>query len=211
MDALACERDATHARQLRAMGFTINLAPVLDVNNNRRSVIGDRSYGASPTPWRGRRDVVASSRAAWPPSASTSPDMATRPADSHSGPGLPQSEGPARAGRAGAVPRAIAPDVDVAAIMSAHSVPWRSSPPTPRPLSPPDHDGPARATALVSRGWSVSDDLAGMWAITDSFTRPSGGVARCKAGVDLLIIAGGVPPARVARTASLAALARGAT
>ncbi len=36
-------------RELRALGFTVNFAPVLDVDTNPESpVIGDRSYGATP-------------------------------------------------------------------------------------------------------------------------------------------------------------------
>src|SRR5438105_2354577 len=41
----ACQRGLAHAQVLRQMGFSVNLAPVLDVNNNPANpVIGKRSY-----------------------------------------------------------------------------------------------------------------------------------------------------------------------
>jgi beta-N-acetylhexosaminidase len=39
---------ATTARELRALGLTMNLAPVVDVLSNPRSPIGSRSYGSNP-------------------------------------------------------------------------------------------------------------------------------------------------------------------
>jgi beta-N-acetylhexosaminidase len=212
-DAQACERGLTHARQLRTMGFTMNLAPVLDVNNNPANpVIGDRSYGADP-------DLVARLGAAYVRGLQQGgvaavgkhfPGHGNTSVDSHLQlPVLPQSE--AQLEQVELVPfrRAIAADVDVAAIMSAHIV-FPAVDPTDAPatLSRPIMTGLLRG-ALGFQGLVVSDDLAGMRAITDNFTPGQAAVRAVQAGVDLLIVAGSVPRQRESRDALLAALARG--
>jgi beta-N-acetylhexosaminidase len=212
-DAEACERGLAQARQLRAMGFTMNLAPVLDVNNNPANpVIGDRSYGADP-------DVVARLGAAYVRGLQQGgvaavgkhfPGHGNTSVDSHLQlPVLPQSE--AQLEQVELVPfrRAIAPDVDVAAIMSAHIVfPAVDPSDVPATLSRPIMTGLLRER-LGFQGLVLSDDLAGMRAITDNFTPGQAAVRAVQAGVDLLIVAGSVPRQRESRDALLAALARG--
>jgi beta-N-acetylhexosaminidase len=212
-DAQACERGLTHARQLRAMGFSMNLAPVLDVNNNPANpVIGDRSYGSDPT-------VVARLGAAYVRGLQAGgvaavgkhfPGHGNTAVDSHLQlPALPQSE--AQLEQVELVPfrRAIAPDVDVAAIMSAHIVfPAVDPSDAPATLSRPIMTGLLR-DRLGFQGLVLSDDLAGMRAITDNFTPGQAAVRAVQAGVDLLIVAGGIPRQRESRDALLAALAAG--
>ena len=46
---LAYAAAATIAKELRAVGINMNMAPVLDVNSNPDNpVIGDRAFGSSP-------------------------------------------------------------------------------------------------------------------------------------------------------------------
>src|SRR5262249_31497221 len=54
---LAYAAAATIAKELRAVGINMNMAPVLDVNSNSENpIIGDRAFGATP-------DIV--SKLAW--------------------------------------------------------------------------------------------------------------------------------------------------
>jgi beta-N-acetylhexosaminidase len=212
-DAQACERGLTHARQLRAMGFSMNLAPVLDVNNNPANpVIGDRSYGADPT-------VVARLGAAYVRGLQAGgvaavgkhfPGHGNTAVDSHLQlPALPQSEPQLEQVELVPFRRAIAPDVGVAAIMSAHIVfPAVDPSDAPATLSRPIMTGLLR-DRLGFQGLVLSDDLAGMRAITDNFTPGQAAVRAVQAGVDLLIVAGGIPRQRESRDALLAALAAG--
>lgn len=213
-DRDACLRGQQHAQQLRAMGFTMNLAPVLDVNNNPANpVIGIRSYGADPA-------LVARLGSAYVRGLQSGgvaavgkhfPGHGNTSVDSHLQlPALPQTE--AELERIELVPfrRAILPDSDVAALMSAHIV-FPSVDPSgvPATLSSPIMTGLLRQR-LGFQGLVVSDDLAGMRAITDNFPPGDAAVQAVRAGVDMLIIGGGVPRQRESRDALLAALASGA-
>ena len=213
-DRDACLRGQQHAQQLRAMGFTMDLAPVLDVNNNPANpVIGSRSYGADAA-------LVARLGSAYVRGLQGGgiaavgkhfPGHGNTSVDSHVQlPLLPQTE--AELEQVELVPfrRAIAPDTDIAALMSAHIV-FPSVDPSgvPATLSYPIITGLLRQK-LGFQGLVISDDLAGMRAITDNFAPGDAAVQAVRAGVDMLIIGGGVPRQRESRDALLAALASGA-
>ncbi len=209
----ACERGLRHAQQLRSMGFNMNLAPVLDVNNNPANpVIGSRSYGDDP-------ELVASLGSAYvrglqgggvvavgkhfPGHGNTAVDSHLQlPVLLHTVEELERIE---------LVPfrRAIEPPAKLAAIMSAH-------------IAFPAVD-PSRAPATLSRpimtellrqrlgfqGLVLSDDLAGMRAITDNFSPGEAAVRAVEAGVDMVLISGGGASQRESRDALVAALRTG--
>ena len=209
----ACERGQTHAQQLRAMGFSMNLAPVLDVNNNPNNpVIGDRSYGDDPAlvARLGSAYIRGLQGAGVAAVGKHFPGHGNTGVDSHLDlPILPQDEEALE--RVELVPfrRAIAPDTDVAGIMSAHIVfPSLDPTGTPSTLSRPVMTGLLR-DKLGFRGLAVSDDLGAMKAITDNFSPGEAAVRSVRAGVDLLIIGGDLARQRQSRDAVLTALSSG--
>ena len=209
----ACERGRVHARQLRAIGFSMNLAPVLDVNNNPANpVIGVRSYGADP-------QLVAALGSAYARGLQGDgivavgkhfPGHGNTGVDSHTGlPVLPHAEPQLEQVELVPFRRAIEPPTDVAAIMSAH-IAFPAVEPTgaPATLSRPIMTGLLRER-LQFRGLAVSDDLGAMRAITDNFAPGEAAVRAVRAGVDFLIIGGDLSRQRASRDALLAALASG--
>ena len=209
----ACMRGQMHAQQLRQMGFSMNLAPVLDVNNNPANpVIGDRAYGAdadlvarlgSAYVWGLQAGGVAAVGKHFPGHGNTAVDSHVQlPTLPHSVRELEQIE---------LVPfrRSIAADTDIAAIMSAHIVfPAVDPSGAPATLSRPVMTGLLR-DALGFRGLVLSDDLAGMRAITDHFAPGEAAVRAVQAGVDMLIVGGGLPRQIESRDALLTALRLG--
>ncbi|MFN8524783.1 MAG: glycoside hydrolase family 3 N-terminal domain-containing protein [Chloroflexota bacterium] len=209
----ACERGQRHAQQLKPLGFSMNLAPVLDVNNNPNNpVIGPRSYGADP-------ELVATLGAAYARGLQSGgiaavgkhfPGHGNTGVDSHLQlPVLPQSI--EELSRVELVPfaRAIGAPTNIAGIMSAHIVfPAVDPSRAPGTLSAPIMRGLLR-DKMGFRGVVLSDDLAGMKAITDNFRPGEAAVRAVRAGVDLLIIAGDLPRQRESRDALVAALASG--
>jgi beta-N-acetylhexosaminidase len=209
----ACQRGQTHGRQLQSMGFNTNLAPVLDVNNNPANpVIGDRSYGPSP-------DAVARLGSAYVRGLQGEgiiavgkhfPGHGNTRADSHLE--LPVLSQPLDLlEQVELVPfrRAVESSTDLAAIMSAHIVFRALDPDLPATLSP------AVMTQLLRRevrfdGLVLSDDLGAMRAITDHYRPGDAAVRAISAGVDMLIIGGGVARQRESRDALVAALRSGA-
>ncbi len=209
----ACERGAIHARQLRAMGFEMNLAPVLDVNTKPDNpVIGSRSYGARP-------DLVARLGSAYIRGlrsggilavAKHFPGHGATSVDSHLG--LPVLDfGRRRLDSVELVPfrRAIDPDIDVDAVMTGHVALPRIDPSgLPATLSQPVISGILRGE-LGFEGLVVSDDLAAMAAITDDFAPDEAAVLAIGAGVDMLIVVGDLERQTIIRDALLAALTSG--
>jgi len=212
-DLLACERGLRHARQLRGMGFTVNLAPALDVNNNPRNpVIGRRSYGDDP-------ELVARLGSAYIQGLQGGgivavgkhfPGHGNTGVDSHLElPILPQSI--AELERIELVPfrRAMASPTDLAAIMSAHIVfPAVDPSRAPATLSRPVMTGLLRER-LGFRGLIVSDDLGAMKAITDNYTPGEAATRAVRAGVDMLIVSAELPRQRQYRDGLLDALRTG--
>lgn len=212
-DLRACERGLRHAQQLREMGFTMNLAPVLDVNNNPSNpVIGRRSYGDDP-------ELVARLGSAYIRGLQGAgivavgkhfPGHGNTSVDSHLElPILPQSIEELE--RIELVPfrRAMAAPTDLAAIMSAHIVfPAVDPSRAPATLSRPVMTGLLRER-LGFRGLIVSDDLGAMKAITDNYTPGEAATRAVRAGVDMLIVSAELPRQRLYRDGLLDALRTG--
>lgn len=212
----ACLRGREHAEQLHEMGFSLDLAPVLDVNTNPDNpVIGDRSYGADPR-------LVARLGAAYVRGLQAGdgglvavgkhfPGHGDTSVDSHLDlPVLPF--GMDRLDRVELVPfrRAMEPDTRIAAIMTAHiSLPQLDHSGRPATLSRPVVTGLLRER-LGFDGLVISDDLAAMQAITDRYSPGEAAVGAITAGVDMLIIGGDLDRQHAARDALLDALGTGA-
>ena len=212
-DAEACARGSSHAQQLRAMRFSMNLAPVLDVNNNPNNpVIGSRSFGPDP-------ELVARLGSAYVRGLQSGgivavgkhfPGHGNTSVDSHLQlPVLPQTEAELEDVELVPFRRVALPGTDIAAIMSAHIVfPAVDPSRAPATLSAPIMTGLLREK-LGFQGLVLSDDLAGMKAITDNFPPGEAAVRAVRAGVDMLIVAGGIARQRESRDAILAALEAG--
>jgi beta-N-acetylhexosaminidase len=212
-DQEACERGQRHSQQLRSMGFNMNLEPVLDVNNNPANpVIGNRSYGDDP-------ELVARLGSAYARGMQAGgvvavckhfPGHGNTAVDSHLElPILPQTLNQLEQVELVPFRRAITADTDIAAIMSAHIVfPSVDGSGSPATLSRPIMTGLLRER-LGFQGLVVSDDLAGMKAITDNFSTGRAAVLAVQAGVDMLIIGGGIPRQRQSRDALVAAVRSG--
>lgn len=210
----ACQRGVTHARQLREMGFEMDLAPVMDVATNPDdAVIGDRSYGSEPR-------LVARLGSAYIRGLQGGgivavgkhfPGHGDASVDSHLD--LPVLQlGRRRLDEVELVPfeRAIAPETDLAAVMTGHIALPRIDPSRlPATLSGPIVTGILRED-LGFDGLVLSDDTAAMAAITDDFTPAEAAVMAIGAGVDMLIIGGDLERQRQMRDALVAALASGA-
>lgn len=205
----ACERGRRHAEVLRRMGFSMNLAPVLDVNNNPANpVIGVRSYSANP-------ETVARLGAAYIRGLQGGgvaavgkhfPGHGNTSVDSHLQlPSLPQTVEELATVELVPFERAIR-EANVAAIMSAHIVfPAVDPSGAPATLSYPIMTGLLRER-LGFQGLVISDDLGAMRAITDHYGAGDAAVRAVQAGVDLLIMSAELPRQRQARDAVLDAV-----
>lgn len=211
-DLEACQRGAAHARVLKDMGFTVNLAPVLDVNNNPNNpVIGPRSYSDDP-------QVVARLGAAYIKGLQGGgiaaigkhfPGHGNTSVDSHVGlPSLPQTVEQLEQIELVPFRRAIV-DANIAGIMSAHIVfPAVDSSGAPATLSQAVMTGLLRQK-LGFKGLTVTDDMGAMRAITDNYGPGEAAVLAVNAGVDLLIMSSEYPRQVQARDALLAAVRDG--
>jgi beta-glucosidase-like glycosyl hydrolase len=210
-DAEACQRGLSHAQTLASLGFTMNLAPVLDVNNNPANpVIGKRSYSDDP-------QVVARLGAAYIRGLQGGgmaavgkhfPGHGNTSTDSHLGlPSLPQSVDALE--RIELVPFRRAVEADIAGIMSAHIVfPAVDPSGDPATLSRQVMTGLLR-DRLAFKGLALSDDMGAMKAITDNYAPGDAAVRAVKAGVDLMILSAEVGRQRQARDGLLAAVKSG--
>jgi beta-N-acetylhexosaminidase len=193
-DRQACERGRAHGQQLRAAGFTMSLAPDLDVNLPTGSpAIGDRSYGNSAelvarlgsSYIRGLQGLGVTAV------AKHFPGHGSATVDSHFElPLLTRSAETLRQVDLLPFRRVAQGSSAVMGIMSAHLVaPTLDPSEVPATLSPRIMSGILR-DELGFQGVAVSDDLGAMRAITDSFTPEAAAVQAVRAGVDLLIISG---------------------
>jgi beta-N-acetylhexosaminidase len=211
-DALACQRGLDHARVLRDSGFTMNLAPVLDVNNNPANpVIGKRSYGDDPR-------LVARLGAAYIRGLQGNgmaavgkhfPGHGNTGVDSHLQlPILTQSVDDLE--RIELVPfRRAIDEAGIAAIMSAHIVfPALDASGVPGTLSKAVMTGLLR-NRLGFQGLAISDDLGAMKAITDNYAPGEAAVRAVQAGVDMIIMSAEYSRQRLAREALVAAVRSG--
>ena len=207
----ACVRGSRHATILREMGFSMNLAPDLDVNNNPANpVIGKRSYSDDP-------DVVARLGAAYIRGLQNGgiaavgkhfPGHGNTSVDSHLGlPSLPQTV--EQLEQIELVPFRRAVEVGIAGIMSAHIVfPAVDPSGDPATLSRPVMHGLLRER-LGFKGLTVSDDMGAMRAITDNFAPGVAAVKAVQAGVDMVILSAEFARQKQSRDALLAAVQDG--
>jgi beta-N-acetylhexosaminidase len=189
----------------------MNLAPVLDVNNNPADpVIGKRSYSDDPR-------LVARLGAAYIKGLQGGgvaaigkhfPGQGSLGADPNvSLPSLPRTVDELE--RIELVPFRAAIDAGVAGIMSAHIVfPAVDPSGDPATLSQSVMTGLLRER-LGFKGLAVSDDMGAMKAITDNYTPADAAVRAVQGGVDLLILSAEVAQQRQARDGLLAAVKDG--
>jgi beta-N-acetylhexosaminidase len=211
-DLQACQRGLAHAQTLNDMGFSMNLAPVLDVNNNPANpVIGKRSYSDDP-------QVVARLGAAYIRGLQGGgivavgkhfPGHGNTSTDSHLGlPLQPQSVDDLD--KIELVPFKKAIETGIAGIMSAHIVfPAVDPSGVPATLSQKVMTGLLR-NQLGFTGLSLSDDMGAMKAITDNYAPGDAAVRAVNAGVDMMILSAEVGRQRQARDGLLAAVESGA-
>lgn len=176
--------------ELCVLGFNVNFAPVLDVNNNRRNpVIGVRAYGETVAEvceygLAAQRGIQSAGIAA---TAKHFPGHGDTAVDSHLG--LPRvGHDRARLDAVELAPFRAAIAAGVDAIMSAHVVfpAFEPDPDTPSTLSP------AVMTDLLRRelGFDgvVFTDCLEMAAIADGLGVVEGAVRAFKAGADILLV-----------------------
>jgi beta-N-acetylhexosaminidase len=175
-------------RQLRALGFTMNLAPVLDVNTNPDNpVIGDRAFGSTP------EDVIEQALAFAQglereggvlACGKHFPGHGDTNLDSHLA--LPRlSHGRARLDAVELAPFRAARG-RVSAIMTAHVVFDEIAPDTPATLSRKVVHGLLREE-LGYQGLILSDDLE-MKAIADHYGIEQAACMAIEAGCDSLLV-----------------------
>ncbi len=196
--ALGATGSTNHARaageitgaELRAMGIGMNLAPVLDVNNNPANPgIGVRSFGESP-------ELVAQLGSAFISGLQANRIIATAKhfpgkgdiiLDSHIAlPTVPHSR--ERLEQVELLPFRRAIKADVGAIMTAHVTfpTFDPAPGLPATLSQPVLTGLLRRI-LGFRGLIITDDLE-MGAIAGSFGVGEAAVRAIAAGADIVLV-----------------------
>lgn len=178
---------ATLGAQLAALGFTVDFAPVLDVDTNPANpVIGDRSFGADPekVARHGLAFAAGLAEAGLLACGKHFPGHGDTAQDSHFDlPSLPHDM--ERLERVELVPFRAAAGA-VGSIMTAHIVFEALDPDRPATLSKRVITGLLRET-LGYDGLIVSDDLE-MKAIADHFTPGQAAVEAIAAGCDALLI-----------------------
>jgi beta-N-acetylhexosaminidase len=174
-------------RQLAALGFTIDLAPVLDVDTNPSNpVIGDRSFGRDPQTVIAQAGAFARGLAAGGVlrCGKHFPGHGDTDIDSHLA--LPRlAHDRARLDAVELAPfRALCGELD--AILTAHVVFESVAPNRPATLAPPVVRGILR-DELGFSGLVLTDDME-MKAIADHFGVEQAACAAIEAGCDQLLI-----------------------
>ena len=175
-------------RELAAVGFNIDFAPVLDVDSNPKNpVIGDRSFGADP-------ERVAASAVAFMEGLEAAgvlacgkhfPGHGDTSFDSHFD--LPQvAHDRERLERVELVPFRAAINAGITAMMTAHVVVSAIAPRAPATLARASSTALLRAE-LGFKGVLFSDDME-MGAIAARFPPGEAAVAAVRAGCDALLI-----------------------
>ncbi len=187
---LAGEQGKIMARELRASGINMNLAPVLDVNNNPANpVIGVRSFGENP-------ELVAELGTAFisglqgegvASCAKHFPGHGDTETDSHQA--LPIiGHGRERLEKVELLPfrRAIAAGVDCIMTAHVHFPAFEDDQETPATLSP----SVLRRLLREEMGFQglIITDCMEMKAITDNFGTGDGAVRAIAAGADIVLI-----------------------
>lgn len=186
-------------RQLRALGFSMDFAPILDVDTNPDNpVIGDRSFGTTP-------DVVIRHASAFAEGLAAAPILSCgkhfpghgdTDLDSHLA--LPKlSHDRARLDAVELAP--FAASLSLPAWMTAHVVFEALDPGVPATLSPKVIQGLLREE-LGYQGVVISDDLE-MKAVRDGWGVVKSAELAIEAGCDLLLVCSDVDACFEARTA----------
>lgn len=186
--ALARKLGAVLGMELRALGFDLDFAPVLDVDTNPANpVIGDRSFAREPGAvaalavalLEGMQEVgVAACGKHFPGHGDTAQDSHLE---------LPRLAHPMeRLEEVELVPFAAAIQAGVASIMTAHVIFEALDPHYPATMSRPALDGILR-DRLGYQGVVISDDLE-MSAIADHFGLEDAVIRGVNAGVDLFLV-----------------------
>jgi beta-N-acetylhexosaminidase len=193
-------------RELNALGFTMNFAPVADVTAGPSDpTIGVRSPGDRPQLVGRAASAQAAglAEAGLVPVVKHFPGHGSVPADSHVE--LPvQTASLDRLTARDLVPFARAVTAGVPAVMVAHLDVRDVDPGVPSSLSAPVVRGLLRGD-LGFRGVVVTDSLS-MAAVTQRYSPADSGVAALRAGSDLLLMP---PDARAARDGIVAAVRSG--
>ncbi len=189
-EALAARFAKALAAELRAVGITLDYAPVLDVHTNPANpVIGDRALGtrAADVARLGRAFITALQGAGIAACGKHFPGHGDTSVDSHHA--LPVVEHPPeRLREVELVPFRAAIEAGVASIMTAHLLIPAVDEERPVALSPAMIEGWLRRD-LGYDGLILSDDL-GMKAISDRYGAPDAGVAAIAAGCDCVLLCG---------------------
>jgi len=175
---------------LRDLGFTMDLAPVVDLYDKNNAVINDRAFDSDPN------KVVVDARAF----ADGLQDAGVTPVLKHF-PGHGRSSGDSHVQSVQTPPLSemrmsdLKPFAALAgsmpAVMVGHlDVPGLTDPGQPTSVSPQAIGGLLRKE-IGFRGLVITDDLSAMNAITDRFTVPDAIVASIRAGADVAIVAFG--------------------
>jgi len=198
----------TLGRQLAALGFTMDFAPVLDVDSNPANpVIGDRAFGPTPESVIARALPFAAGLRAGGvlPCGKHFPGHGDTDVDSHLAlPRLTHERGRLDAVELAPFRAAVAAGLE--ALMTAHVLFDALDPELPATLSRTVLQGLLREE-LGYEGLIISDDLE-MKAVADRWGVADSAVRAIDAGCDTLLVCSDVDAAFEAREA-LAARARG--
>ena len=180
-DAVTLAQD--HAVAIGELGFTMNLAPVVDLNNG--GFIGDRSFGADPAVVTDFAFATADGilAAGLDPVVKHFPGHG-RGIDSHTG--LPIIPGVEVLRESDLVPFAAAIERADLPIMVGHLVVEGLTGDDPASISPAAIDGLLR-TEMGFDGLVMTDAL-NMDAIANSLSNPEAAVRSIEAGVDLIML-----------------------
>lgn len=186
-EALVAQAATMTARELRAIGMNMNLAPVLDVNNNPDNpVIGTRSFGSDPAlvSRLGAAVIRAYQGAGVVAVAKHFPGHGDTNIDSHMS--LPMiDKTPADLDRIELVPFSAAVRAGVDVIMTAHIAVPRITGNQPGTLSEAMLETILRRH-LGYEGLIITDDLE-MGAIVDQYGTADAALRAFRAGADLLL------------------------
>lgn len=189
-------------RQLSALGFNMNFAPILDVNTHPENpVIGDRAFGT--TPEQVIPQALAFARGLEAPGGVLScgkhfPGHGDTDLDSHLA--LPRlAHDRQRLDRVELLPFRAAAEAKLSAIMTAHVVFESLAPGVPATLAPEVVTSLLREE-LGYQGMIVSDDLE-MKAVADHYGVEQAAVLAIEAGCDILLVCSRLDWLRRAHTA----------
>ncbi|MGH2404982.1 MAG: beta-N-acetylhexosaminidase [bacterium] len=189
--ALAREAGRVAGRELRAMGITLNFAPVMDVNSNPSNpIIGIRSFGEDPALVAavGSAYIDGLQDAGVAATAKHFPGHGDTSLDSHLG--LPRVDhGLDRLSAVELPPFEAAVRAGVAGIMTAHIVhPGLDPSGAPATMSAPILTGLLRER--LGFGGLILTDSMSMRAIVDHFGVGDAAVASIRAGCDVVLALG---------------------